>query len=112
MDRSLKNSCGFFLILLLKIVRGRWLVSALIAISALHGPFGQVRVGQIAALSRLPGERGPPVMFSTRGIKMAGLSLLERVKSSVLVSSLQSKLSHVLIQLQKLISVFSEKKTI
>lgn len=56
----------------MKIASGKWLVLALIAISALHGLFRQVRVGEITALSILPGERGLPVVFSTRGVEMVG----------------------------------------
>lgn len=84
---------------------------ALIAISALHGPFRKVRVEEIAALSVLPGEKESPEVFSTRRIEVAGVSYLvpgfctygkltlEREKSSVLVSSQQSKPSHLLIWL-------------
>lgn len=57
----------------MKIASGTWLVLALIAISALHGLFRQVRVGEITALSVLPGEKGLPVaVFSTRGVEMVG----------------------------------------
>lgn len=60
----------------MKTATGKWLVLALVAISALHGPFRKVRVGEIAALSVLPGEKGSPVVFSTRGVEAAGVSYL------------------------------------
>lgn len=49
----------FFLILVVKIATGKRVGLALIAISALHGPFRQVRVGEIAALSILPEKSDP-----------------------------------------------------
>lgn len=94
-------------------------LTALIAISALHGQFRELRLGETATFSRLHREKKPPYRVfykdSRNGLLLldwlfcpSGKLGLGREKVLVLVKSLRSKLFHLLIQLQKFILAFSE----